>query len=73
MAIERVNPDKCVGCKQCYQICYADVFRMDGETGKSVVTYPQDCAVCCWCIGICPAGAIEFTPVKTFPIFTSWG
>jgi NAD-dependent dihydropyrimidine dehydrogenase PreA subunit len=73
MAIERVDSEKCIGCAQCFNVCYADVFRMDVENSKSQVKYPQDCAMCCWCVALCPVHAIELTPVKTSPVFTSWG
>jgi NAD-dependent dihydropyrimidine dehydrogenase PreA subunit len=73
MAIERIDQGKCVGCMQCFETCYAGVILMDKDTNKPVAKYPQDCAVCCWCVALCPAKAIVFTPVKTSPVFTSWG
>jgi NAD-dependent dihydropyrimidine dehydrogenase PreA subunit len=73
MAIEKVDQERCIGCEQCFQTCYGDVFRMDNAANKSVVTYPQDCARCFWCLALCPANAIVFTPGKTQPPFTSWG
>lgn len=73
MAIEKIDKERCIGCGQCIAVCYADVIRMDEETKKAVVMYPQDCAMCCWCIALCPQNAVVLTPVKTSPIFTGWG
>lgn len=73
MPVERINPDLCVGCQQCFNICYADVIRMDEKSGKAVVQYPQDCVLCCWCYAVCPVNAVVLTAVRTSPIFTSWG
>jgi NAD-dependent dihydropyrimidine dehydrogenase PreA subunit len=73
MAIERVDPERCVGCAQCFNACYGDVFRMDDKVNAAVVKYPEECAVGCWCVAVCPANAIIFTPVKHAPMFTSWG
>jgi len=73
MAIEKVDQERCIGCRQCFENCYADVFRMDKSSQTSVVKYPQACARCCWCVSLCPVDAIVFTPGKTSPVFTSWG
>ena len=73
MAIEKIDQEKCIGCEQCFDVCYADVIRMDNELNKAVAKYPEDCAMCCWCVALCPVQAIVFTPEKTSPVFTSWG
>ena len=73
MAVKRVIEEKCVGCKTCVKSCPADVFRYDGEKKKAYVKYGQDCQLCLWCITECPAGAIELTKDKEFPVFTCWG
>jgi NAD-dependent dihydropyrimidine dehydrogenase PreA subunit len=73
MAIEKIDQDLCIGCGQCVQACYADIIRMDEDMKKAVAKYPEDCAVCCWCVALCPVNAVVVTPVKTSPVFTSWG
>ena len=73
MAIEKIDTEKCIGCGQCADACYADVIRMNEDSGQAEVMYPEDCAVCCWCVALCPENAVVFTPVKTSPVFTSWG
>lgn len=73
MAIEKIDQELCIGCGLCFNVCYADVIRMDNEIKKAEVEYPEDCAACCWCVALCPKNAIVFTPVKTSPVFTSWG
>jgi NAD-dependent dihydropyrimidine dehydrogenase PreA subunit len=73
MSIQRIDPELCVGCGTCVISCPADVIKMNWETGKAFVKYPQDCAACCWCLGECPQKAVVFSPVKMSPPFASWG
>jgi NAD-dependent dihydropyrimidine dehydrogenase PreA subunit len=74
MAIERIDSVLCNGCGICVTSCPADVIRMDQESKKAVIRYPQDCVVCCWCFVECPEDAVFISPVvKTSPLFTSWG
>jgi NAD-dependent dihydropyrimidine dehydrogenase PreA subunit len=70
MAIERIDPERCIGCGLCVENCQMDVVRMDEGTGKSVVRYPQHCVLGCWCIAECPQ---TLSPTRIVPIFTSWG
>jgi len=74
MAIERIDPVLCNGCGICVKSCPADVIKMDEDSKKAVIQYPQDCVICCWCFVECPEDAVFISPVvKTSPLFTSWG
>lgn len=73
MAIERIDPSRCTGCGICVENCTADIIHMDAESGKAFVKYPEDCAMCCWCVAECPQKAIEITAERHSPLFNSWG
>jgi NAD-dependent dihydropyrimidine dehydrogenase PreA subunit len=73
MAIERIDLELCNGCGICVKICPMDVFRMDKQGKKSVITYPEDCMLCEFCVLDCPTKAITVTPEKTSPLLLSWG
>ena len=73
MAIERIDTKLCNGCGICVNSCPADVIRMDVESNKAVIRYPEDCVMCMWCATECPQKAIFVSPVKTSPITMSWG
>lgn len=64
MAIERIDKNKCIGCGTCVLSCPMDVIRMNEDTGKAAVKYPEECVVCCICVADCPKNAIEMTPGK---------
>lgn len=73
MAIVAIKDELCVKCGVCAQTCSIDVIRMDKETKKPVILYPQDCMLCEMCIIKCPTDAIEFTPEKPVDLLLSWG
>ena len=73
MAIEKIDHDLCNGCGSCEMFCPADVIRMDNESRKAIVKYPEDCILCLWCAVECPQNAIDLTPVNFSRLLTSWG
>ena len=73
MAIDRIDPELCNGCGICVNICPTDVFRMDKESKKAVITYPDDCMLCEFCAADCPTNAITLTMENILPLIASWG
>ena len=61
MAIQSVDQVRCVGCGNCVENCPMDVFRLDEDTGKAQVVYPEDCAMCFICEESCDENAIILT------------
>ena len=57
-----VDPDLCIGCAVCEQICDA-VFEMDGDVAKvKVDTVPSEAEECCReAADACPVEAIAIT------------
>jgi NAD-dependent dihydropyrimidine dehydrogenase PreA subunit len=73
MAIEKIDPDLCNGCGICENSCPADVIRMDEQTKKAIIVYPEDCTLCTICEQDCPQKAIYVSPAYSSPIPTSFG
>jgi NAD-dependent dihydropyrimidine dehydrogenase PreA subunit len=73
MTIERIDMERCVGCGTCIDSCPMDVFRMDDESKKAVIRYPEDCMLCHFCEIDCPENAIYVSPEKSTPMLMSWG
>jgi len=72
MAIERIDPELCVGCAVCVDSCSMDVIRMDEKSGKAVITYKEDCVLCGFCGRDCPEKAIFLSPVTSAPPMVAW-
>ena len=73
MAIERIDSDLCTGCGICVNSCWMDVIRMDKKRGKSVIKYPEDCAVCNSCELDCPVHAIYISQTRRRFLLTCVG
>ncbi|MEW6523334.1 MAG: ferredoxin [Bacillota bacterium] len=61
MARAKVDPELCIGCGLCADIC-PDVFEMDDTEGKAFVKDNADCAEAGCCeeaAESCPTAAIE--------------
>ncbi len=54
----RINRDKCIGCKQCTEVCPGTL--IDIREKKAWMRYPKDCWGCVSCVKECPVGAIDF-------------
>ncbi len=73
MAIEKIDHELCNGCGICVNSCPMDVIRMDEESKKAVIQYPEECMLCEFCSTYCPTNAIYLTPRKESPLIISWG
>jgi len=73
MPVEIIDTDKCIGCGTCVATCPMDVFRMDEASGKSKITYQEDCQICHLCRIYCPVDAITITPTKCGRPMVGWG
>jgi len=73
MAIEKIAPELCNGCGICVNSCPMDVIRMDKESKKAIIQYPEDCMLCEFCSSDCPEDAIYITPLIESPLIISWG
>ena len=72
MSIERIDKEKCVGCRKCTDVCIMDVIRFDEVEKKAVIAYAKDCYCCFSCEISCPKGAIYVNPVRKRPITPAW-
>jgi NAD-dependent dihydropyrimidine dehydrogenase PreA subunit len=58
------DPDICIGCNTCVEVCQVDVYIPNPEKGKPPITlHPDECWYCGCCVNECPRlelGAIQF-------------
>ena len=57
------DPDKCIGCYACYNICPEQVITLEDIENRRVFgTLSHACVVCNKCQELCPQEAIEIVP-----------
>ena len=49
MSVIRLDLNKCIGCRNCVDICPCDVFYFNEGAHKSVLAYPENCQSCGQC------------------------
>jgi NAD-dependent dihydropyrimidine dehydrogenase PreA subunit len=50
-----VDPDLCIGCNRCVDVCRSDVLMPNLEKGgPPVLAYPDECWFCACCVEHCP-------------------
>lgn len=56
------DPDVCLGCNSCIEICQMDVMLPNPESGgPPIIMYPDECWYCGDCVSECPEeAAIKF-------------
>ena len=56
-----VDPELCIGCNRCVDVCRSDVLMPNTEKGgPPVLAYPDECWFCACCVEHCPKpGAIK--------------
>ena len=65
-----IDTEKCIGCRECINICKNGVLAFDETNQKSVVVNPYNCVVeCRTCARLCPAEAISFPDAEGFNAF----
>jgi NAD-dependent dihydropyrimidine dehydrogenase PreA subunit len=60
-----INPDLCIGCNKCVEVCQVDIFVPNSEKkNPPIVVYPGECWYCGNCVDECPIqGAIKLNPL----------
>ncbi len=58
----KVNPDKCIGCRQCIAVCPVDAISI--QKGKAVIDM-EKCNLCGECVKVCPVKAIKEYKVQS--------
>ena len=60
-----VDPDKCVGCQACTNVCPAALIRFSDDDSDRVFTFAETCSEdCTRCADACSETAINLAPAK---------
>ena len=74
MTIKNINEDTCIGCGEFVMSCPMDVIRIDDETEKAKIIFPNDCQTCHLCEEFCSSpGTITVSPYKYDSPMMAWG
>lgn len=58
--VAEINPDNCIGCNKCFEVCPFGAIGIDLTAGKTVSEVNQLlCKGCGTCVSICPGQAIK--------------
>lgn len=52
-----LDPDKCIGCGKCLEVCPHNVFKLD--SGKVQIQSRDNCMECGACVRNCPVQAVS--------------
>ncbi len=63
-----INPDICIGCKSCIELCAYSAIEFDERRGVSVINEAM-CKGCGSCAGHCPSGAAQIKHFTENQIF----
>jgi NAD-dependent dihydropyrimidine dehydrogenase PreA subunit len=60
-----INPNLCIGCNRCIEVCQVDIFIPNPEKGNPpIIIFPGECWYCGCCVSECPKeGAIKLNPL----------
>jgi NAD-dependent dihydropyrimidine dehydrogenase PreA subunit len=57
--------ERCNGCGICISCCPQDVFRLNEQTKKAIIKYPDDCVACWSCEDYCPCDCLTVTQERS--------